>query len=124
MTKQFYPRLTENKNQEPSRQAWVFMVAMPAFVLGCIFTFAILWFRPPGNPPDPGKNAPGRPKTMHENTFARWPHQLRSRHEVDEKPLHANQRRPKIPAHTIASAAMKKKGSKFALAISSSPLNA
>lgn len=46
MTKQFYPRLTENKNQEPSRQAWVFMVAMPAFVLGCIFTFAILWFGP------------------------------------------------------------------------------
>ncbi|MFP1522029.1 hypothetical protein [Pseudomonas aeruginosa] len=44
--KQFYPRLTENKNQEPSRQAWVFMVAMPAFVLGCIFTFAILWFGP------------------------------------------------------------------------------
>jgi len=38
--------LTQNQNQEPSRLAWVFMVAMPAFVLGCIFTFAILWLGP------------------------------------------------------------------------------
>ncbi|MGI9700985.1 hypothetical protein ACIRT4_06510 [Pseudomonas aeruginosa] len=46
MTKQFYPRLTENKNQEPSRQAWS-RSAMPAFVLSCCcLTFAILWFGP------------------------------------------------------------------------------
>jgi len=38
--------LTESQSQEPSRLAWVFMVAMPAFVLGCIFTFAILWLGP------------------------------------------------------------------------------
>jgi len=46
MTKQVYPSLTENQNQKPSRQAWLFMVAMPAFILGCFFTFAILWLGP------------------------------------------------------------------------------
>lgn len=34
------------KDRGASRLAWVFMVAMPAFVLGAAVTFATLWLGP------------------------------------------------------------------------------
>jgi lipopolysaccharide export LptBFGC system permease protein LptF len=34
------------KDREASRLAWVFMVAMPAFVLGAAVMFAALWLGP------------------------------------------------------------------------------